>query len=393
MRFVTIELIALAALLAVAVAPAGADMWTVDPGGGGDYTTIQAAISGAAAGDIISVAAGTYAESINVSKAVTVSGVAGRAATILGGTASLGDGATVRGFTIGTASQGAFISGDGATFDDCLIQTTGAATTHTIQIYPGSGARDVTISNSTIKANSPGKAAIYVETFGILDGFTLDNNEIVGDYGITQSFGALNTIISSNTLTGIAGSTKRGIQIKTPMTNVSITNNEITGFAIGVRLDNNFADLGAGPVWISGNQMWDNTEENIKIKRAPSLSIAWNKLSQSTTAPNIHVYGDYADLDIAGISNNDMVGPVGMISAGPVVVDATMNWWGHPTGPYDNKSLPGIPNYNNPGGQGSAVSEYVEYVDWRTTAIPEPATLSLLGLGALVLARRRHRRR
>ena len=76
MRFVTIELIALAALLAVAVAPAGADMWTVDPGGGGDYTTIQAAISGAASGDIISVAAGTYAESINVSKAVTVSGVA-----------------------------------------------------------------------------------------------------------------------------------------------------------------------------------------------------------------------------------------------------------------------------------------------------------------------------
>jgi len=49
--------------------PAQGATWTVDDGGGADFTTIQAAIDASASGDTIHVKAGTYAESVLVWKA------------------------------------------------------------------------------------------------------------------------------------------------------------------------------------------------------------------------------------------------------------------------------------------------------------------------------------
>jgi len=60
-----------------------------------------------------------------------------------------------------------------------------------------------------------------------------------------------------------------------------------------------------------------------------------------------------------------------MVSQNAAVIgalDAENNWWGDVTGPYDNKTLSkGVPNYNNPGGLGNAVSSYVDYRPWCTT--------------------------
>ena len=354
--------------------------YTVSPG-----QSIQDAIDGASDGDTINVNAGAY-DGFNVTKAVMVDGVSGYASTTINGVVNLNAAGTVKGLTIGTASQGAFIGGDGATFDSCWIESTGAsATTHTIQIYPenGSGAKNVTNKNCTIKTNTLGKAAIYVETRGILNGFTLDNNNIIGDYGVTQSFGALNTTIKNNSFSGISGSTKRAIQIKTSMDNVLIEDNDMTGFAIGIRLDNNLAGIGAGPVVVTGNTIWDNYEENMQIKRAPNLQITNNEFSQSTSAPNIHIYGSYGDLDVDFINNNNIIGDVGIQNDSTTTVDAQYNWWGDASGPTHS---------GNPGGTGASVTDYVDYGNFLHTPIPEPATMCLLALGGLALIRRRRRK-
>ncbi|GAA3744942.1 hypothetical protein GCM10022239_20670 [Leifsonia bigeumensis] len=63
-----------AGLLALGAGPArAAESWTVCASGC-DYTTISAAVSGAAAGDTIVVQAGTYAESIVIDKSLTILG-------------------------------------------------------------------------------------------------------------------------------------------------------------------------------------------------------------------------------------------------------------------------------------------------------------------------------
>jgi len=379
-QFATI--LTVAALIAAASRVLLANVWTVDPGGGGDFTTIQAAIDAAAtgSGDTINATAGTYTESIDIHKAVSVVGLGGFGGTIIGGTANVGHGATLRGFTVGTATQGAFINGDGAAIEDCWIESTGTgASTHTIQIYPeyGTAAKNVSIKNSTIKTNTSGKAAIYVETRGLLDGFTLEGNTLIGDYGVTQSFGALNTVIRDNVFTGIAGSTKRAIQIKTSMDNILIENNDITGFAIGIRLDNNLADLGSGPVAITGNRIWDNAAENMQIKRAPNLQIADNEFSQSSAAPSIHIYAGYSDLDVDFINNNNILGTLGIQNDSTTLVDATSNWWGDPTGP---------------DGSGAACIGDIDYSNWLTEpvgqgsqVIPEPAAAVVWLLGGVAL--------
>jgi hypothetical protein len=65
----------------------GANLWLVDEQGCGGYTTIQAAIETAEAGDEIAVAPGTYCEAIDfLGKAVRLYSLAGAESTIIDGT-------------------------------------------------------------------------------------------------------------------------------------------------------------------------------------------------------------------------------------------------------------------------------------------------------------------
>jgi parallel beta-helix repeat protein len=66
----------LAVLLACAGTAAGATTWVVDDDGGAgvDYTTIQAAVDAASAGDTIEVRGGTYIENVDVDKRLTLIG-------------------------------------------------------------------------------------------------------------------------------------------------------------------------------------------------------------------------------------------------------------------------------------------------------------------------------
>ena len=63
-----------------------AAVWTVDPGGGGDFTTIQACLDAAVTGDSCEVSAGTYLENVDFQgKDTTLTSLDGPATTIIDG--------------------------------------------------------------------------------------------------------------------------------------------------------------------------------------------------------------------------------------------------------------------------------------------------------------------
>ena len=135
--------------------------------GNGGFATIQAAIDAANAGDTIMLAAGTYAEAVNINKAVTLlgpnSGIAGNG--------TRGGEAIITGFTTVSAAAGdVLISGiefryTGATNSLALASNNGGLLSLT-------GAADVTIEDSRFIADNPqgnaesGRAIMLPTSFG-----------------------------------------------------------------------------------------------------------------------------------------------------------------------------------------------------------------------------------
>src|SRR4051794_24135125 len=113
------------AALALATVPAGAvtNTWFVSPSGSDSTAcstpsspckTIGQAVTNAAAGDTISVAAGTYTEQVTINKQLTVTG-AGAATTLIDATAK--DHAVL---ITGAASAGTSL--DGFTLENALLE-------------------------------------------------------------------------------------------------------------------------------------------------------------------------------------------------------------------------------------------------------------------------------
>jgi hypothetical protein len=168
-----------------------------------DYSTIQAAIDAAAAGDSVVVAAGSYAEHIDFhSKAITVAGESGPGSTVIdgGGTgvvvtmnANAGETPVLRGFTIR--------GGGGNGFPDGGIDTSGGP---------------ALIENNVVTDNrfcDDGAISAAFSTATIRNNVISNNTQVcsggVGGAGVSirgdGSVQVLNNVISGNAHTAAAG--------------------------------------------------------------------------------------------------------------------------------------------------------------------------------------------
>lgn len=95
-----------------------ANTWTVDAGGGGDFTTIQDAINASTAGDLIQVVGGSYEEDLLVHTPVTIEAVSGDMVTIYPATSNPGTGV---GAQISTTTQVCIIEADDVTLRGLTI--------------------------------------------------------------------------------------------------------------------------------------------------------------------------------------------------------------------------------------------------------------------------------
>jgi hypothetical protein len=225
------------AVLALGFGQALSATLTVDAAGGADYTTIQAAVTAAADGDVIQVADGTYTVSsqLNITKGLTLSG-ASEAGTIVDCSASAGYGfsiaasnVTVENMTILPPDQNYTIHASGTSnppngFDNLVLRHVSITGSHrrtafdvhgyntvtlshltSADAYGGNGLQvtgcvDVTMDNITTANNAWGSIAIYCSSSSYLnrgssnvqiDGTTLSVGE---DYVFSQDeFGLFNT--------------------------------------------------------------------------------------------------------------------------------------------------------------------------------------------------------
>ncbi len=320
------------------------------------YPTIQTAVDAALSGATIQVTAGTYPEHVTVNKSLTLNGAnRGVAGNGVRGPESIVDGTdagtpfaitandvTINGFTIENGSNGGLFSGiwsQTGTLNSSILNN--IITQNGFGVWAQCGGNCLIQANlfdSNNKPNSPGSGDISADS---TSGLTIDNNEFKNDTAgnpiLLQAVGAgahTGVAVSNNNFhnnafsniyaLGVTGGTFTGNTI-TPAsdatgisfsgldTNITVTNNVITGGARGVRVE----DAGYYGEGLGGNS---------------NITVNGNSVASDST---------YGLGNISGYTGN---------------VDATCNWWGAANGPGSVGP-----------GSGSLVTTGVTFTPWLTS--------------------------
>jgi len=275
------------------------------------YNLIQVAINEALTGDTIEVAAGIYNEIINIPSGKDGLKILGhsKADTFISGDLQLYSPVTISGFN---------------------IKAPGIALGSTIQIASvgasGESGNPGIIEGNTISGNFPivkGFACIALN--GSVSWWEIKDNEFTASQTGIAFNGASNILVSGNTFSGyLAGCGSTEVT-----SNVTISGNQFLGSETpeseGIGIATSASDLTITNNTITGNYYGIKVYGETEIS---TVHVNYNNISGNTN------YG------IEGSSNNI------------ATLDATNNWWGDESGPTHSA---------NPGGTGDIVSDNVDF--------------------------------
>jgi Periplasmic copper-binding protein (NosD) len=338
-----------------------------DSFGGGSLTsakkTIQAAIDAVSPGGSVLVNDGTYNESPNITKSLTLQSINGRGVTniqlqtgptYLGALTVGGSNVTVNGFTvIGRDGTPSVIAASdillNSGLNNVVIENNklevgevdpgstngddgfGLLTTYTTT--PAAFVASLNVhDNLFVPLSSIGHRAYYINP-GV-DSFTFQNNTITGNFVRYSWTQAKNGLVANNVLTG---------------------NGSSDGFGATGAPDPTLY----GATTFSGNTI-SNVDTGIWIDETNNVTVTHNKITSSANAVRVTDEGDfpgqYDPTTVSITRNNLAVGAANNGIEGSTLsssVDGTCNWWGNVSGPGAIAS-----------GTGSLVTANVNYTPW-----------------------------
>lgn len=313
---------------------------TVNDNGGAHYTTIQQAVDVAMPKDIILVEEGIYKENVLIDKAIDLKGT-GENGTFVNGSAYaftlriVADEVNVSGFTIILGDTGILLEGNHCSISDNSLQ------------FNNVGLSLVNCDNNSITRNrfySNYQSAMIVSQ-------SSNNSIIENDFhthnfaGISLDFSNHNSLLRNN----FNENGGDGIQLLSSSNN-SISENIINsnGFS-GINLIFGSNDNAIDSNYIHSNWMGislDSSSNNEIIKNNITNNragiVIFSQAHNTTAIFNSIVHNFYYGIEAS--SDPDLS------------TNATLNWWGHNSGP----SHP----IRNPDGEGDNITVFISFTPW-----------------------------
>ncbi|GAA0458846.1 hypothetical protein GCM10008985_13900 [Halococcus dombrowskii] len=318
-----------------------------------DYRSIQAAENAAGPGETICVAPGTYRESVGIDTPnLTITSTEDREEVDVIGQE-------------GASSATISIDADGVTFDGISVHNPDRL----IGVKVERGVSGATVSNTLVSDVGPtGRLGVT----GILAGG--NNEDLVFDGNTVESLQQAGE--------GPFNPSTNGIFIDnngSESTNVVITNNEIKD------LTSEYASIGiltqdATDVRIEGNSVRDVSADDpdgidfatgINVDGGSNVTVRRNDVRDVTSDDGLGAAfvadGSISDLTVTA---NNLVSRIGFGNNTASTLDATCNYWGSSSGPYDASDADS--QQDNPDGEGSDIAENpgaVDFTPWSTAPI------------------------
>ena len=303
--------------------------------------TIQGAIDAALDGDTINVAAGTYAENVVINESVTLISDTGdyrTTGTILTGSGrifTLGpvDNITIQGFRFENVTGSMpVIHGIGVGNNNIVIRSNSFTSNDGMAVSKNSvsGTGWLITDNNIDGVTGTNLSGLWL--MGLSDS-EISHNQISNTTYAGMILDSLqNVVVSGNTITNTP---RKGIQVaNSPDANVLITDNYITNTNTLHRADE-------GAISIYPNTTNIRIENNTLTGNYQGFTV---RDKAEAVAADVHV-------NFNNIYGNDGFG-VGNFAQGGGTLDATNNYWGHPSGPSHSP------------GSGDPVSGNVLYNPW-----------------------------